>query len=122
MKIFGQIVLIAIISFLGSMASHLIPIAIPPSVLGMLFLLLLLSVKAVKLRQVDTTAHALLAYMGVLFVPPIVAMADHLELLDSQALQFVLVILLSTILTFIAALGSAALVMHLQRKLEGRRG
>lgn len=121
MVIFGQVALIALISFFGSTVSHLLPIAIPPSVIGMLILLLLLSVKVVKLRQVDTTAHFLLAYMGVLFVPPIIAMADHIDLLNSQSLQFVVVIMLSTILTFLAALGSAAVVMHVQRKF-GKRG
>jgi putative effector of murein hydrolase LrgA (UPF0299 family) len=121
MVIFGQITLIALISLSGSIVSHLLPIALPPSVAGMLILLVLLLVKAIRPHHIDRTAHILLAYMGVLFIPPIVDVADHTELLGSQSFTYVLIIVISTTLTFLATLGSAALVMRFQRMVGKKR-
>ena len=121
MPIFHQIVVLALMALAGTVVSKVLPGAIPPSIAGMLILLFLLWVRLIKLEHIEQVARFLLAYMAMFFIPPTVNVAEHLDLLGSHLLQFIAVAILSTIVTFCAALGSAALVIRLQRYLR-RKG
>ena len=122
MTIFNQMVVLALMALAGTVVSTLLPGAIPPSIAGMLILLILLWIRLIRLEHIEHVARFLLAYMGMFFIPPTVNVAAHIDLLGSQILQFIVVGVLSTIVTFCAALGSAALVIRIQRFVRSAGG
>jgi len=115
-KIINQILLLTLMGVFGTVLSAILPIAIPPSILGMIILLILLVAKIIRLEQVKDISHLLLSYMGLLFIPPVVNVVAHLDLLGSQVLLFFVICIISTVLTFLSSLGAAKLVMLIQRK------
>ena len=114
--IINQILLLSLMGVFGTVLSAILPIAIPPSILGMIILLVLLVVKIIRLEHIQDISHLLLAYMGLLFIPPVVNVAAQLDLLGNQIFIFFIICIISTILTFLSSLGAAKLVMLIQRK------
>lgn len=111
-----QLALLSLIGLAGTIISTMIPIGIPPSILGMVILLILLIARVIRLYHIKDVAHVFLAYMGLLFIPPVVDLVDQFGLLGNQVFQFIVISVLSTIFTFLGALGSAALVMAIQNR------
>ena len=81
----------------------------PAAIFGMLVLLSLLLSGKVHYEHVFPTAHFILKYMPLLFIPSGVALIEHLKLLEDNYWQIPLVALLSTLFTL-------ALVGHLMQK------
>lgn len=115
-----QLFLLSLIGVAGTSISILLPIAVPPSILGMLLLLILLVTKVIRLHQIANVGHFLLTYMGILFIPPVVDIVSRYHLLGNQIIQFVGICIISTILTFLSSLSAAKLVMHIQDKNRKR--
>lgn len=114
MIIIGQITLLSIIGFLGTALSSLLPITIPPSIVGLVILLILLLTHVITLHHIDTVAHFFLAHMGLLFIPPVINIIDQFHVLGTYILQFIIICVITTLFTLIASVGSAKLVMKLQ--------
>jgi putative effector of murein hydrolase LrgA (UPF0299 family) len=114
MTIIGQLTLLSIISFVGTSISATLPITIPPSIIGMLVLLILFMTHIVKLRHIDTVAHFFLVHMGLLFISPVINIIEHFHVLGAYTLQFILICIITTLLTLLASVGAAKLVMRLQ--------
>ncbi|WP_422481662.1 CidA/LrgA family protein [Pleomorphochaeta sp. DL1XJH-081] len=111
-----QLFILSLVGLVGTALSRIVPLSIPPSIIGMLLLLLLLVFKFVRLQQIGKVGHFFLANMGVLFIPPVVEIAERYQLLGNQALLFVGICVVSTILTFLSSLAAAKFVMRLQDK------
>jgi holin-like protein len=111
-----QLTLIALVGISGTTLSIISPVSLPPSILGMILLLILISTRIVHVEKVSQVAHLFLAHMGVMFVPPVVGIADSYKLLGNHVVQFMLICVIAMVLTFLAALGSASLTLRLQRK------
>ena len=120
-SLFQQITLLSLVALGGTIIAKLLPITVPQSIVGMLLLLALLTVRIVRIEQLQSIAHLLLAYMGLLFIPPVVSIAEHISLLDNHLIRFIIVCMLSTMLTFSAALFSAKLTVLIQKRLRGLR-
>lgn len=114
-----QLALLSLIGLAGTIISIAIPIGIPPSILGMIILLILLVARIIRLHHIKDAAHVFLAYMGLLFIPPVVDLVDQFGLLGNHVFQFIVISVLSTIFTFLGALGSAKLVMTIQMRFTG---
>lgn len=115
-----QLFLISLIGLTGTILPKLLPIAVPPSIIGMMLLLILLVTRTVKLNQIGDVAHFFLTYMGLLFIPPVVDVAARYHLLGEQIVQFIIICVLSTVLTFVSSLGAAKLVIYMQEKYSKR--
>ena len=118
MKILMQIALIFGLFWLSQGIETLLPFPLPASVISLLLLLVLLLVKAVKEEQVKDVADFLLGNLALFFVPAAVGIIEYVETIRANAVAFLAVCLVSTVLTF----GVTVTVVRLTRKLlEGGR-
>ena len=119
MRILTQMALILAVGFAGLAISMLLPIPLPGSIVGMLLLLLLLLLKVIQLKHIKDVSDFFLRNMGVFFVPACVALVEHFGILQDKLFAFVLVCVISTIVTFAATAGAVSLVIRLQRASKG---
>lgn len=117
MKQFG---IIAVVAIIAEILKAIIPLPVPSSVWGMLVMFFLLTVKVVKLHQVEKVADYLLAIMPILFVPYGVALAEDAELIKSNIAAIVIISVVSTIICFAvtAILSQIIIQMKNTRKEE----
>ena len=69
MKILWQLCFLFALSFVGEIASSLLPFPFPASVISLLVLLFLLCIRAVKPEQIRETSDFLLKNMAFFFLP-----------------------------------------------------
>jgi len=121
MKILGQIGLVFGICLLGQVVAALLPIAFPGSVISMILLFLLLLFKVLKVDHIRQKADFLLKNMAFFFIPAGVGIVAQFDAIKNSIPALLLVVVLTTLLTF----GSTALVVGgliaLQDKLEKRQ-
>ena len=79
----------------GEVLVRLLALPLPGPVVGMLILLLVLRLEAVR-APVGAVADALLAHLSLLFVPVGVGVISHLGLVAQYGLRMLLALLLST--------------------------
>ena len=121
MKILGQIGLVFGICLLGQVVAALLPIAFPGSVISMILLFLLLLLQVLKVDHIRQKADFLLKNMAFFFIPAGVGIIAQFDAIKNSIPALLLVVVLTTLLTF----GSTALVVGgliaLQDKLEKRQ-
>jgi holin-like protein len=121
MKLLTQIAVLFGICLLGESISVLLPFAFPATVISMILLFILLISGLLKTNQIQTTADFLSKNMALFLIPPGVGIISSLELLEKNILPFLLIVLITTILTFAAAAYTVQGVMWLQNKLTGKK-
>ena len=120
MKILRQIFLILLFYLLGEFISQLFKLVIPGfyfpgAIIGMgLLLPFLLKKKLV----IDEVGGFLSANMSFFFIPAAVSVLEYINLLQSTFLIMLLIIVLSTLISFFAIIG----VLSLLKKWEEKRG
>jgi holin-like protein len=119
MKRLVQFVVILGISFVGEVLDRLIPLPIPGSIYGMVLLFLLLAARVLPLGSVRETAHLLIKWMPLMFIPALVGVMDAWGELTKIMVP---VLIASSIVTFLVmgATGWTAQWM-LGRKRRGER-
>lgn len=100
MKYLRQIMIVFLFSFLGELMRHLIPLPIPASIYGMVFLFSALQLKLLRVESVKGAGGFLTSILSVLFVPPVVSMLDCWELIRDHVVVIVAIFIFSTILCF----------------------
>ncbi len=98
MRILRQFLLILLMAFLGEVCHWLVPLPIPSSIYGLLFLLFSLLSGLVRVEQVRETARFLIEIMPVMFIPAAVGLLDSWEALSGIFVQTAIVIVASTVL------------------------
>lgn len=97
MKYLKQFVIILLISFLGEILHYLIPLPVPASIYGILLMLLCLHFKLFRADEVRETGIFLIEIMPVMFIPAAVGLMEAWEIIKPSFLQYVVIILLSTV-------------------------
>ena len=69
MKLMKHLAIILLVTFLGELFNHIIPLPIPAAIWGMMLLFIALCTGIVKLDMVETTADYLTSLMILIFVP-----------------------------------------------------
>lgn len=100
MKYLSQFLIIMGFTLVGEALQRLLPIPVPASVYGLVLLFLALCTGIVKVRQVKETGAFLTSVLPVLFVSPAVGIVEHWQLIRSQLLPIVLLLVASTMVTF----------------------
>lgn len=100
MKYLRQILLLLLISCLGELLHHLIPLPIPASIYGMLLLFAALSLKVISVSSVSDVGGFLVSVLPVLFVAPLVGLIDHWYAIRDDIIPILVIIFLSTIVVF----------------------
>ncbi|MCI9608541.1 MAG: CidA/LrgA family protein [Muribaculaceae bacterium] len=117
MAIFQLAVIFAFLA-VGELIVWCTGITVPSSIIGMLLLTLCLSLRIVKLRQVEGAADFLVNNLGFFFVPAGVALMGYFDLLAEQWLPIVVASAVSTVIV-IAVTGH---FHQVARKLTNRNG
>jgi holin-like protein len=95
---FAQLLfLIAIYQVSNSIVS-LLGIPVPASVLGMIFLYVLLSNGIVKLRYIEMAASFLLKHLSLFFIPIAVGLMDYGGLIQVSGVQLIVMIAVSSMI------------------------
>ena len=121
MRVLRQVALIFVICVICEGISAILPFPFPGSVLSMIVLLVLFFLKWIKLDDIKETSQLLLSNMMLVFVPSFVSIMNYFDVLKSIAVQFILIIVISTIVTFLVAGSVVTLVSKLQDRLSGAR-
>ena len=100
MKYLKQFSLIILFSFLGEVCRYLIPYPIPASIYGMVLMFGALSLKIIKLESIRESGYFLTSCLPILFVAPVVNLMDCWAQIKANWLAMVLIVLVSTLVTF----------------------
>lgn len=96
MKLLKELAIYFGITFISEIIAKLLPINIPPSIIGIVILFTLLELKVLKTEDVEMTGDYLIKIMPILFVPAGVGLIKYLDVLKIVAVPMVFVITLST--------------------------
>ena len=91
------------LSFLGEILAWLIPLPIPPAIYGMVLLFLGLMTGIIPKRRVRETGNFLVSILPLLFVAPAVGLISYWDVIFPHLLPILLIIVLSTVVTFTVA-------------------
>ena len=118
MHIMGELALIFGICLVGEGVAALLPVAFPASVISMVLLMVLLLTGVVKDRHIQTASHFLVANMAFFFLPSFVGLLEHIELLKSQLVPLLLIVVLTTPVVYLITGWTVRLLMlrHRNRK------
>ena len=118
MNIMGELALIFGICLVGEGVAALLPVAFPASVISMVLLMVLLLTGVAKDRHIQTASHFLVANMAFFFLPSFVGLLEHIELLKSQLVPLLLIIVLTTPVVYLVTGWTVRLLMlrHRNRK------
>lgn len=118
MNIMGELALIFGICLVGEGVAALLPVAFPASVISMVLLMVLLLTGVVKDRHIQTASHFLVANMAFFFLPSFVGLLEHIELLKSQLVPLLLIIVLTAPVVYLITGWTVRLLMlrHRNRK------
>ena len=118
MNIMGELALIFGICLVGEGVAALLPVAFPASVISMVLLMVLLLTGVMKDQHIQTASHFLVANMAFFFLPSFVGLLEHIELLKSQLVPLLLIIVLTTPVVYLITGWTVRLLMlrHRNRK------
>ena len=108
MKMMYQIGLLFGVCLLGQAISAFLPIPFPGSVLSMIILFLLLFFRIIRVDHIQQKADFLLKNMSFFFIPAGIGILSSFDLIRSSLLPLIIVIVVTTILTF----GATALTVQ----------
>jgi holin-like protein len=111
----SQVIFFMVISKIMNALALALHLPIPGSILGILFIFILLQTKVIQLNWIDSGANWLLAEMLLFFIPSAVGVVQYKSLLLGSGLQIILVILCSTLTVMIL---SGLLAQRLARMKE----
>ncbi|WP_137596683.1 CidA/LrgA family protein [Paucilactobacillus kaifaensis] len=117
-----QMGIFAGVLFVASLISPLFPknFPVPTPVIGLVLLYLLLTLHIVKLEWVDNFGGFMISLIGFLFVPSGVSLATSLDIMRTQGLQIVIVVIISTVLMLVVTAYTAWLLITIKNKLSRR--
>ena len=115
MKYIAQFCIILGFTFNGEALQRLLPLPIPGSVYSLVLLFLALCLGIVRLDQIKETAHYLTTILPIMFVAPAVGIVEYWNLISSNLVPIILVILGTTVITF----GISGTLVQRIREKEG---
>lgn len=101
MKYLKQFFIILVISFVGEVLNHLLPLPIPASIYGMVLLFLLLLTGALKLESVKETGKFLIEIMPVMFIPAGVGLMTSWGVLKPMLIPVSIITVISLVMVMI---------------------
>ncbi|MDF2628644.1 MAG: holin [Symbiobacteriaceae bacterium] len=96
-KIVAQIAILTAVSWFGTYLTGRFGWPVPGNIVGMLFMVLLLQTRVIRLEWVETGGSWLLGNMLLFFVPAAVGIIQYQQLMVTSGGRILLVIVLSTV-------------------------
>lgn len=103
MKYVIQATIIFAFTLLGELLHLLLPLPVPAAIYGLVLLFLALSAGIVKLEQVDSVSHFLVAIMGLLFIAPAVNLVEVWAEVADNIVPIVVIMVISTGVVFVVS-------------------
>lgn|SRR5690625_4044088 len=97
MKLCMQTIVIFIIYYIGVFIQHLLNLFIPGSVIGLILLFLLLSLKIIKREWIEVSARFFMKHLAIFFIPSTVGLIGYFYLFNGKGIVLIFVALISTI-------------------------
>ena len=116
MKYVFQFGIILAVSLAGEALRAVIPLPIPASIYGLLLMLLCLSLRVIRLDQVESAGELLLKFLPLLFVPAVVGLMDSWDVLSSMLLPVAAAVLIVTPLVMASSGLAAQAVLRREKK------
>lgn len=98
MKYIKQFLIIILVSCIGEVLNHYIPLPIPASIYGLVIMLGLLISKKLRLEAVKETAEFLINIMPIMFIPAAAGLIVYWKQLEQMFIPFCLITIISTFL------------------------
>ena len=116
MKLLSKILIFFLICFGCNIISIYLPFPFPGSVLSMIVLFLCLTFGAIKLKHIDDIADFFLENMAFFFIPPTVSIISYVDVLKNIWWQFLIICVVTTVITFVATAYSVKLTIYIMNK------
>ena len=97
MKYLKQFMVILAFSFLGEVLHQVLPLPIPASVYGLVFMLAALMTGVLKLHQVKETSAFLIEIMPVMFIPAAAGLIDSWGILQPVIVPLGIITVVTTV-------------------------
>lgn len=117
MKYIYQFLIIIVFSFVGEFLHWLIPLPVPAGIYGIILLFLALEFKLIPVHAIKDVSLFLIEIMPIMFVPAALGVLDIWNLIASNWLAYVILIIGTTILV----MGVSGLVTQSVIRLEKRK-
>ena len=121
MKLLAQIGLVFGIFWVSQCIEHILPFPFPASVISLLLLLVLLILRVVKVGQVKEKADFLLGNLAFFFVPAVAGLMNYIDVLRENMVAFLVICVVSTMLTFAATAYAVQFTVRLMEKRKGAK-
>ena len=121
MRVLRQVSLIFLICIVCEWLASLLPFPFPGSVLSMLVLFLLFALKILKPEAMKETSGLLLGNMMLVFLPSFVSIMNYFDVLRHVAVRFILIVVISTVVTFLVGGAVVTLVCRLQARIRAKK-
>ncbi|WEV43423.1 CidA/LrgA family protein [Lactobacillus sp. ESL0684] len=114
-----QMLVYATILFVSQLISEMMPksFPVPTPVIGLVLLYVLLTTHVVKIEWVDSFGSALISLISFMFVPSGISLAANLDIMKSQGVQLVLVVLLATIILLVVTAYTTRILVWLKKRI-----
>jgi holin-like protein len=112
MKLLFEIIFLCILYELSVVFSHLLPLPVPPVLIGMGMLLLLLVTNVLKPEQLQCSSQFFSRHMMLFFVPVIVGIVQYWGVLQQGGWHLMFTVVMSTVFVLI----STALITMIGKK------
>lgn len=119
MKLILQIAIVFFICLAGEFIAAVLPFPFPSSVISMIILFLLLMFKALRVEHVKNFTDFLLKNMSLFFIPAGVGIIEHYAVIKEILLPFLVICIVTTVITFAATAFTIRGVTALQNKISG---
>ena len=101
MKYLKQFMVILAFSFLGEVLHQVLPLPIPASVYGLVFMLAALMTGVLKLHQVKETSAFLIEIMPVMFIPATAGLIDSWGILQPVIIPLGIITVVTTVFVMV---------------------
>ncbi|QEK96789.1 CidA/LrgA family holin-like protein [Bacillus amyloliquefaciens] len=120
-RIILQIIILFAFSFIGGAVQQFFHLPIPGSIIGLILLIICLSVKIIPVKMIEDGAGFLLSFLPLLFIPAMTGVINYPSLFSASGAALFLIIVLSTIVTMIAAGYASQLLEHKANQRKEKR-
>lgn len=122
MKYLKQASILFAFTFISEILNRIIPLPIPASIYGLVFLFLCLEFKIIKIDQIKDTADFLLAILPIMFVPSSVGFIKALPLMKKYGIQFLIIGVSTTFLVMIVSGLITQLILRIKKRFNKKSG
>ncbi|MDM5340945.1 CidA/LrgA family holin-like protein [Fictibacillus enclensis] len=102
-RIILQIAILYSFSLIGEWVHNLLHLPVSGSIVGLILMLICLTFKIVPVKIVEDGASFLLSFLPLLFIPAMTGVMNYPALFSGNGLVLLLIVVLSTIVTMVAA-------------------